>query len=200
MGLRERKKQQMRQRLYESALDLFRQRGFDEARVIDVVEAADVSEATFYNYFPTKDAVLHAAAAEVKELYREVLSALVARGEEPALERVKELVRLIGEAFIADRELTSSLLGRTPLFFGSTGDDADLDRHNYALLAELFSQGQAAGEVEPSLDPLQLAEILTAVFMLTITNWVTNWWGGNHHLEPRLMTAVDIVLNGCRPG
>src|SRR5487761_1078495 len=172
----------MRQRLYESALDLFRQRGFDEARVIDVVEAADVSEATFYNYFPTKDAVLHAAAAEVKELYREVLSALVARGEEPALERVKELVRLIGEAFIADRELTSSLLGRTPLFFGSTGDDADLDRHNYALLAELFSQGQAAGEVEPSLDPLQLAEILTAVFMLTITNWVTNWWGGNHHL------------------
>lgn len=198
MGLRERKKQQMRRRLYETALDLFRQRGFEKARVIDVVEAAEVSEATFYNYFPTKDAVLHAAAAEVRELYREVLSALVARREEPALERVRELVRLIGEAFVADRELTSSLLGRTPLFFGSTGEGADLDRRNYALLAELFTQGQAAGDVEPSVDPMQLAEIFTAVFMLTITNWVTSWWGGDEDLEPRLMTAVDIMLNGCR--
>lgn len=156
-------------------------------------------KATFYNYFPTKDAVLHAAAAEVKQLYGEVLAALVARREEPALERVRELVRLIGEAFIADRKLAASLLGRTPLFFGPTGEDADLDRRNYALLAELFSQGQAAGDVELFLDPIQLAEILTAVFMLTITNWVTSWWGSDDDLEPRLMTTVDIVLNGCRP-
>lgn len=198
MGLRERKKQQMRRRLYETALDLFRRRGYEQARVIDVVEAAEVSEATFYNYFPTKDAVLHAAAAEIKELYGEVLSALVARRGEPALERVRELVRLIGEAFISDRDLTSSLLGHTPLFFGSTGEGADLDRRNYALLAELFCQGQKAGEVEPSVDPVQLAEILTAAFMLTITNWVTDWWGGDNDLEPRLMTAVDVVLNGCR--
>jgi AcrR family transcriptional regulator len=198
MGLRERKKQQMRGRLYEIALDLFRQRGFEDARVIDIVEAAEVSEATFYNYFPSKEAVLRAAAAEVQALYGEVLSAYVDRREEPAPARVRELVRLIGQAFVADRQLTGSLLGRTSIFFGSTGDAADLDRRNYALLAELFAQGQASGDVNPAVDPTQLAEILTAVFVLTITNWVTSWWGNDDDLEPRLMTAVDVVLNGCQ--
>lgn len=200
MGLRERKKQQMRRRLYESSLELFRQRGFEDARVIDVVAAAEVSEATFYNYFPTKDSVLQAAATEVKELYGELLSALVARQDESALERIRELLRLIGAGFVADRELTSSLLGRTPLFFGSTGDAAALDRRNYALLAELFRQGQTEGDIQPSADPIQLAEIVTAVFMVTITNWITSWWGEDvNDLEPRLMTALDTVLDGCRP-
>lgn len=200
MGLRHQKKQQMRRRLYESALELFRQQGFEGARVIDVVAAAQVSEATFYNYFPTKEAVLQAAATEVKELYGELLSALVAREDESALERLRELLRLIGAGFAADPELTSSLLGRTPLFFGSTGDAAALDRRNYALLAELFRQGQTRADIETSADPMQLAEIVTAIFMVTITNWITRWWGEEvDDLELRLMTALDTVLDGCRP-
>jgi AcrR family transcriptional regulator len=54
-GLRERKKVQTRAAIADAARALFLERGFDDVTVADVAEAADVSEATVFNYFPTKE-------------------------------------------------------------------------------------------------------------------------------------------------
>jgi len=54
-GLRERKKQQTRQLIAEVAARLFSERGYEHVAVIEVADAANVSEQTVYNYFPTKE-------------------------------------------------------------------------------------------------------------------------------------------------
>jgi AcrR family transcriptional regulator len=54
-GLRERKKQQTRDLIAETARDLFAKRGFEAVTVAEVARAADVSEKTVFNYFPTKE-------------------------------------------------------------------------------------------------------------------------------------------------
>jgi AcrR family transcriptional regulator len=54
-GLRERKKRQMRQLIAEAAAALFGERGYEQVSVSDVAKAAEVSEQTVYNYFPTKE-------------------------------------------------------------------------------------------------------------------------------------------------
>lgn len=54
-GLRERHKQQTRQLIFEAASRLFAARGFDTVTVAEVARAADVSEMTVYNHFPTKE-------------------------------------------------------------------------------------------------------------------------------------------------
>src|SRR5215213_6842530 len=59
MGLRERKKQQTRQRIQEGAIELFAARGFDKVPVAEIARAADVSEATVFNYFPTKEDLVY---------------------------------------------------------------------------------------------------------------------------------------------
>jgi AcrR family transcriptional regulator len=55
LGLRERKKLRTRQLIAETAARLFAQRGFDAVPVAEVARAAEVSEATVFNYFPTKE-------------------------------------------------------------------------------------------------------------------------------------------------
>src|SRR4051794_17055675 len=54
-GLRERKKRQTRDAIASAAMALFRARGYHAVTVADVARAADVSEKTVFNYFPTKE-------------------------------------------------------------------------------------------------------------------------------------------------
>src|SRR3954454_324035 len=83
-GLRERKKRQTRQRIAEAAVRLFADRGFDNVPVAEVARAADVSEATVFNYFPTKEDLVYSGLEAFEE---ELLSAV--RDREP------------GESFLA---------------------------------------------------------------------------------------------------
>jgi AcrR family transcriptional regulator len=57
-GLRERKKAKTRAAIREHALRLFREQGYSGTTVEQIAEAAEVSPATFYRYFPTKEDVV----------------------------------------------------------------------------------------------------------------------------------------------
>jgi MFS transporter, DHA2 family, multidrug resistance protein len=54
-GLRERKKARTRDTIQACALRLFRQQGYDATTIEQIIDAADVSETTFFRYFPTKE-------------------------------------------------------------------------------------------------------------------------------------------------
>jgi AcrR family transcriptional regulator len=54
-GRRQRRKQANRELIAATAARLFAERGYEQVAVIDVARAADVSEQTVYNHFPTKE-------------------------------------------------------------------------------------------------------------------------------------------------
>jgi AcrR family transcriptional regulator len=58
-GLRERKKQQTRELIAETARRLFGERGFEAVTVAEIARAADVSAQTVFNYFPTKEDLVY---------------------------------------------------------------------------------------------------------------------------------------------
>jgi len=63
-GLRARKKRETRERIAAVARELFVAQGFDAVTVVEVARAAQVSEATVFNYFPTKDELFFGGGLE----------------------------------------------------------------------------------------------------------------------------------------
>jgi AcrR family transcriptional regulator len=66
-GLRARKKQECRRKIAAEAERLFRERGYQHVRMIDIARAAGVSEPTLYNYFPTKEHLIFDMDQELEE-------------------------------------------------------------------------------------------------------------------------------------
>jgi AcrR family transcriptional regulator len=102
-GLRERKKQQTRQRIAQTAVGLFRRRGYENVRMVDIAQAADVSEQTLYNYFPTKE---HLVFDRDRELEARILRVVLDRDpgvslaralRAGALEFLEDISRSIGK-------------------------------------------------------------------------------------------------------
>jgi AcrR family transcriptional regulator len=58
-GLRERKKQRMREHIAQVARSLFAARGFEAVTVAEVARVAEVAEQTVYNYFPRKEDLVY---------------------------------------------------------------------------------------------------------------------------------------------
>jgi AcrR family transcriptional regulator len=89
-GLRERKKERTRTLLAETARRLFAERGFDAVTVAEVARAADVSQATVFNYFPTKEDLFFSGL----EAFEEQLLAAI-RGREPGESALAAFARFV---------------------------------------------------------------------------------------------------------
>jgi AcrR family transcriptional regulator len=101
ISLRERKKQRTRQLIAETAGRLFAEHGFDAVPVAAVARAAEVSEATVFNYFPTKEDLVF-QGMEVFEA--ELLAAVASRpAGEPVLAAFARFV-LHPRGFLAARD------------------------------------------------------------------------------------------------
>ena len=199
MGRRAENKDRTRQEILDTGLRLFRAEGFDETRVQDICDLVGISEKTFFNYFPSKRALLDASAKETLALYHALLEHELALPERTVIDRLLEIVDLWAQSFADDREFLVTVTTRTAMFFGaSSGAMRDLHRSTQRLLADLLRQGQETGELNPRHNPLQLAEMLTAIMLLTTINWLENQWDeAEEPLTERLRRAASILIQGA---
>jgi AcrR family transcriptional regulator len=99
VNLHEVRRRATREALRSSALELFRERGFDEVNVSDIAGAAGVTERTFYRHFATKESVLF---QDYQNRLEWLAAALDVR---PADESLFDAIRVAVRSFPHDLEI-----------------------------------------------------------------------------------------------
>lgn len=183
MGRRERRAAETRVRLFRCALQLFAQHGFPNVTVEDITEAADVGKGTFFNYFESKDDVLGVMAEIQLGKLRYALSQAEA-GKRPIRLVLRQLIRDVADEPGRTPELARALVAS---FLASVrvrhamGQNMATGR---GILAQILRIAQQAGEIDPDLDPAELALMVQQSFFGTLLIWSL---GGKRSLR----TALD---------
>jgi AcrR family transcriptional regulator len=195
MSLRERKKQRQREELIANAVSLFRERGFEATRVREIAEHCDVSEATFFNYFPSKHAGLGEwARAEVERTLRSVAEQ---SGDRALRRSARTIVRELASRIEADEPLQRSAWSCARLVARPAARGAATTRDGALLLVE---RARERGELRNDVPATQLAELLGATICSSIAHWLAAdpEAADREPLELRLGRAVDLLLDGYR--
>jgi AcrR family transcriptional regulator len=197
VGLRERKKARLRQQIIDTSIKLFRKRGYDNTRVDDIVHMLEISQPTFFRYFPSKDAVLREVGergyACICERLRSELSSQAATGE-----RLRRLYVTMAREVEADRQLWQAVVLSGAM---DPVRSAELRGHEEAamsLLREILTQGQKRGEVTRAFPVVHLAEFMEGLYNTVVRQWAVDLTGP-HKLTDRVRSAVDFFLRGIRP-
>ncbi len=181
-GLRERKRLQTERRIQAAALERFGRRGFDEVTVEQVAEAAEVSVATVYRYFATKEnLVLHDSIEH--ELTAAIIEAIRGGLDIPAaLERVLEALPSESASDVeVDARVRIRLANEVPAIAGAAHIRA---RARAAQLVDALKQ--------TALDPLSAR--VQAMATLAALEAAADYW----HDEPSAGTLRDVSLAAVR--
>lgn len=189
LSRREQKKREKRERIRQAALELFRRKGFSATTVEEITTAARVAKGTFFNYFPTKEAIILDLGE--RELGRVTVRS--AAHVTSAYDRILILLQALAEGVEDDRELVRQAMTeamRLPNLFSS-------DRHRFslrAMLSLLVAQGQRSGEFCPTPTADVVAQALDALLYQQIYLWATA--PEPESLEKRLEDALRLLVSG----
>jgi AcrR family transcriptional regulator len=197
VGLRERKKARLRQQIIDTSIKLFRKYGYENTRIDDIAHMLEISQPTFFRYFPSKDAVLRQVGergyACICERLRSELSSTSTTGE-----RLRRLYISMAREVEADRQLWQAVVLSGAM---DPVRSAELREHEEAaasLLREILTQGQKRGDVTRKFPVVHMAEFMEGLYNTVVRQWAVDLTG-RHKLTERVRNAVELFLRGIRP-
>lgn len=171
-GRRERRKEETRRQIFQAAMRLFERKGVHDTTVEEITQAADVGKGTFFNYFPSKEAIFSALAErQMGILDRAVERAQAAASIRPVMiEMAKELAAGPGRSQIMLRSLLGLALNNKMLFELFTRVLAKGRERVMVIVA----RGQELGEIRPELDPEEVSRCLQHTIFGTNFIWAAS--------------------------
>lgn len=195
-GLRERKKARLRQRIIDTSIRLFRKRGYEKTRVDDIVRVLEISQPTFFRYFPSKDAVLREVGrrgfACIKEHLETELSS-----DASTRERLRRMYQGMAREVESDRPLWRAVVLSGAMDPVRSPEMRRPEEIAVSLLREILAEGQKRGEITRAFSVVHLAEFMEGLYTTLTRRWAVDLTGP-HSLSERVRSAVDFFLRGVQ--
>lgn len=181
--------------ILDAAAAVFAEQGMDKASMSQIAQAASVSKALLYHYYPSKDALIFAIIVT----HLEGLEVAIENADDPSLppkDRLRKLVGAVLENYRgADNEHKVQLNASAALNDDQKAEIMAIERQ----VVKRFSA--VLREINPDLDSKE-RPLLTPVTMslFGMMNWVYMWFkdGGRISREDYADVATTLILEGIK--
>ncbi|MBW2288708.1 MAG: TetR/AcrR family transcriptional regulator [Deltaproteobacteria bacterium] len=194
-GRRERRSQELRDRIYLAAQALFLEYGFAATTVNQIADAADVAQATFFNHFQSKTAILGAMTEEVFAQLESLMSEVLSQPGTPQ-ERIRRFARRVADETLAVRGLAKDVLLELHQIGVQSGDVAPHLAGMREPFERMLREGQRQRTVRDDLSAEFLAEFVIGALNTTVMNWLIQT---HYPLAVRLDQAASLLAEAIEP-
>lgn len=194
LSLRERQKQRRRDRIFRTAINLFREKGFHQTTATDIAKASHVSRGTFFNYYAYKEAVLLDFGQQLLGELRESAMNELSQGE-PPLEVLQRLWARLAEVSERERVLLS------PLAYELLNPDPERARAAFEalplgeLVADILRPLKLLNRLRSDLSLERISRSIADVYLLAALRWAAYTPG--RELKDEMMKFLDLMLEGA---
>jgi len=194
-GRRERRSRELSDHIYRTARALFLEHGFEATTVSQIAEAADIAQATFFNHFKCKAAILSAMTNEVFVYIEAIVSEELSRPGGPQ-DRIMAFVRRVAAEILNVQGLAKDVLLELHQIGARRGDIAPHVAGLFAPFKEMYRDGQEQGTVRRDLDPSFLSEFSVGALNATVMNWLGQ---DDYPLLRRLEQTASLISEAIEP-
>lgn len=193
LGLRERKRQQTRERLTRAAMALFLERGFEATTLDDIAAAADISRRSFFHYFASKEDVVFAWQEEITAA---LIAAVAARpSDESMLTAAENAISAMARQVDANEAIAMSCLKRDNPALRAR-DQVKYEKLERALAEGLGKRAGTKASVKTEREARLVAMIATGAMRVGQEVWTSE--GAHEKPEAsvkRIFAAIRAIFD-----
>lgn len=189
-SLREKKKIETRNKIFEVSGRLFKEKGFEKVTVDEITREAGIAKGTFFNYFPTKAALLREFGKQKEEMVYNMVRAEL-KNSTSTKEKIKNTLVFVARSNEKDKELTKLFVFE---YLRHYGYEERNSRSLNTILQELLENGVKKGEVRSSIDIKRAAENITGIYFSSLMEWL--WSNSDYSFSDDISKKIDIVFDG----
>lgn len=183
----------LKERIIETALDLFRHKGYHGVSVDEIVETAGTSKGGFYHKFKSKDALLY----EIHDLFiSHVLKETKKAYEEndTPIDKVTALLFAFTNVFdVYQRHITVFYNESAYLPLEYKNIIKEKRKEYQKLIEQVIEEGKEGGQFRP-----EISTTITTMAIIGLVNWTYKWYRQNGSLTMEQITQHfnDLILRG----
>jgi AcrR family transcriptional regulator len=198
MSLRERKKQNNKRAILESAISLFNENGYDNTSIEQIAQKAGVGKGTIYSYFNNKKSIIKGFCEyELETIHNQLIS----QTNQNATVLEQMLIIYMTEFHHVIKNPEFGRLYMREVLFPTESDvenTTELDEKYFDVLFPILKRGQERGELRKDLELLHIIGHFYSLFILLIHAWFSKRVA-TEDVESSMKVLFTQVLDGLSP-
>ncbi|MBR2540598.1 MAG: TetR/AcrR family transcriptional regulator [Mogibacterium sp.] len=185
----------IKERIIDTAWDLFRKKGFGETTINDIIREAAISKGTFYYYYRSKDDLLDTLSVILDREYERLDAE-----EDKNMSAFDKLIYINREVhtFINDNidHRLIAYLYSAQIIKDESSSLLDRNRYYFRYLEKIFEEGKKSGEIRDDLTTSELVKYYGLAERALVTDWCMN--NGDYHLGEYSEKIFPLMIQGLR--